>query len=125
VSETEFQLQAQEFIKQLKHYPRVGKRPFGYPKAAWWMSGTWGFLAVLLQIPIVFSEDLERGAVMASLFGVLLFSLGFTMRVVAYTSAASGAMDRWLHEQMEVLERQSENKGFVKQIDRENPTSRV
>jgi hypothetical protein len=125
VSETEFQLQAQEFIKQLKHYPRVGKRPFGYPKAAWWMSGTWGFLAVLLQIPIVFSEDLERGAVMASLFGVLLFSLGFTMRVVAYTSAASGAMDRWLHEQMEALERQSENKGFVKQIDRENPKSRV
>jgi hypothetical protein len=125
VSETEFRLQALEFIKQLNYYPRVGKRPFGYPKAAWWMSGTWGFLGVLLQIPIVFSEDLERGAVMASLFGVLVFSLGFTMRVVAYTSAAGGAMDRWLHEQMEALERQSENKGVVKQIDRENPTSRV
>jgi hypothetical protein len=125
VSETEFQLQAQEIVKQLKNYPRIGKRPFGYPKAAWWMSGTWGFLGVLLQIPIVFSEDLERGAVMASLFGVLLFSLGFTMRVVAYTSAAGGAMDRWLHEQIEALERLLENKVVFKQSDRENPSSHV
>ena len=125
MTETEFQKQAQEFVKQLKNYPRVGKRPFGYPKVAWWLSGTWGFLGVLLLLPIVFSEGLDRGVVLAAMCGVLLFSAGFTMRVVAFTSAASGAMDRWLHEQIEAQEKQIKENRAVEQSDRDNPRSRT
>jgi hypothetical protein len=57
----------------------------------------------LLQLPLWLNTDVERWAVFCSVWGAVLVSCAFTMRVVAFTSAASGAMDLWLAECIEAL----------------------
>jgi hypothetical protein len=100
VTEEEFQQAARQFIQQLPNYPQVGKRPFGYPKGAWWMSGLWAFLGMVLQLPLVLIDGLDRWQVVASVSGAILFCCAFTLRVVAFTSAAGGSVDRWLIERL-------------------------
>jgi hypothetical protein len=106
MSEAEFEMQREEFVKQLKDYPQVGRRPFGYPKQAWWTSGAMALLGALLQLPLLLSREVERQPVVSALFGVLLLACAFAMRMTAFTSAAHGAMDRWLYEQIEAAEKQ-------------------
>jgi hypothetical protein len=107
LSEEEHQRRIEDFTKRLKDYPQVGKRPFGYPKGAWLMSGMMGTLGLLLLLPLVLSNEMDRASVLCPVVGVLLFCCGFTMRVVAFTSAASGAMDRWLYERLEAVDKTS------------------
>jgi hypothetical protein len=108
VTEEEFQQAARQFIQQLPNYPQVGRRPFGYPRGAWWMSGLWAFLGMLLQLPLVLIDGLERWQVIASVSGAILFCCAFTLRVVAFTSAAGGSVDRWLIERLGTVERGAE-----------------
>jgi hypothetical protein len=108
VTEEEFQQRVRQFIQQLPNYPQVGKRPFGYPKSTWWMSGVWALLGMLLQIPLLFTDNLDRGQVIASVSGAILFGCGFTLRVVAFTTAAGGAVDRWLIEQLRTIRSEAE-----------------
>ena len=100
VTEEEFKQAARQFIQQLPNYPEVGKRPFGYPKGAWWMSGLWAFLGILLQLPLLLFDHFDRSQVIMSVMGAVLICCAFTMRVVAFTSAAGGAVDRWLIERL-------------------------
>jgi hypothetical protein len=104
MTEAEFQQRAREFVKQLEHYPEVGKRPFGYPKGAWLMSGAWALIGGLLQLPLLLTDILDRKAVLASVAGSFLLGCAFTMRVVAFSSAVSGAMDMWLCRRIEAIE---------------------
>lgn len=107
MTEAEYQRRAKGFVGHLEHYPRVGKRPFGYPKGAWLMSGAWAIFGGLLQLPLLMADDVERGAVLASVAGAFLLGCGFTMRVIAFTSAASGAIDLWLADRLASLEARS------------------
>jgi hypothetical protein len=110
VTEAECQQHAREFVKQLKNSPQVGKRPFGYPKGAWWRSGAWGCLGLLLLLPRLLLDGFERWHVIAAVAGAILFCCAFTMRVVAFTTAASGVVDGWLIERVQVLGKQTEDK---------------
>lgn len=103
--EAEHQQRLREFVKQLEHYPQVGKRPYGYPKAAWWMSGAMAMGGLLLQLPLYLADVAEPKAILAAIFGGVLFGCGFTLRVVAFTSAVAGAMDRWLYQRIEAVEK--------------------
>jgi hypothetical protein len=108
VNEEEFQKAARQFIQQLPNYPKIGKRPFGYPKGAWWMSGLWSLLGMLLQLPLLLMDGFDRWHVFASVFGAILICCAFTMRVVAFSSAAGVSVDRWLIEQLRAIEREAE-----------------
>lgn len=96
MTEAEYQQKAREFISQLEYWPKIGKRPFGYPKLQWFLQTVWTVLGCLLVLPIVMSDDLKRSHVVMGGCGLFLVGCAFTMRVVAFTSAASGAVDRWI-----------------------------
>jgi hypothetical protein len=96
MSEAEYQQKIREFIGQLEHWPKIGKRPYGYPKIQWFLQGVWSVLGCLLVLPIAMNEELKRSHVLMGGSGLFLIGCAFTMRVVAFTSAAGGAVDRWI-----------------------------
>jgi hypothetical protein len=105
VTEAEFQQAAARFTQQLPHYPRVGRRPFGYPKGAWRMQGVLFVLGGLMFVPLLFPRPVDRTLLGACLFGVFLMTCAWTLRVLAFTSAASGAVDLWLAERIAAVEK--------------------
>ncbi|MGO9469345.1 MAG: hypothetical protein ACLQIB_15900 [Isosphaeraceae bacterium] len=109
MTEAEFQQRASQFTKQLKNYPKVGVRPYGYPKWAWYMHGFWAIFGLLLLLPLILMKEFDRASVLSALFGVFLISCSFAMRVVVYHSAAGGAMDLFLSERIEALEKKRGN----------------
>ena len=106
MTEEELERSIKKFTKQLKGYPQVGRRPRGYPKWAWWLSGVQFLFGCALQLPLLFEEgNIERGTIGAALFGVVCISFALTMRMLAFNSAVSGAVDVWLSERIEPLEK--------------------
>ncbi len=69
MTEEEFQQRAKQFIQQLPDYPQLGKRPFGYPKDAWRMSGLWAVVGMMMQVPILFADGVNRGQIISSILG--------------------------------------------------------
>jgi hypothetical protein len=82
MTEEEYQQKSREFIAQLEHWPKVGKRPFGYPKSQWFLQTVWITLGFLLLIPIAVGEQFTRGSVLAAISGSALIGFAFTMRPV-------------------------------------------
>jgi hypothetical protein len=105
MTEEEYQQHIIEFSKKLKHLPQVGKRPFGYPKLAWLMSGLCGVFGLVAMLPLVLSKTEGMGPIVSAVAGTVLFSCMFTMRSIAHISAIHAAVDRHILERLDELEK--------------------
>ncbi len=105
MTEEEHLANARTFVTKLKNIPKVGKRPFAYPKFAWILSGLFGTFGMLLALPLLLEKKDTNPFVILAFAGVVLFSIAFTMRHVAYFWGWHTAVDRYTLEKLDELER--------------------
>jgi hypothetical protein len=105
MTEDEYLANAKAFVLKLKDTPRVGNRPFGYPRLAWIASGACGTLGMLLGLPLILDKKDTNPFVILAFAGVVLFLISFTIRHVAYFWGWHTAVDRYTLAKLDEIER--------------------